>query len=382
MNAAPARRGQPVAMLGLLLAGWVAARAVIVAAVPDSAGLVWQLGGIDGLPSSPALPGGDRPGLLPPEAPLVAAAGSHDLTPAETVRPPLLPFAAPAHLAETPDAPPAPPTQAPRPHTAFEPVPAPIAAGHLMLWMAGIARLAENGIGLPPRDDAPVVERPGSITSRWSGDGWLLLRRGGAPGLAAGAGLATYGASQAGAVIRYRLVPSSPLRPAAYLRATAALGQVHDRELAAGLSARPLARLPVTVAAEVRLADRAGPSRLRPAVLAYTELPAFALPAGLRGETYAQAGYVGGSNATAFADGQLRVDRHLTGAGPAEVRGGGGVWGGIQKGAARLDVGPGVSLGLPMGSSASARLALDWRFRVAGDARPGPGPALTLSAGF
>jgi hypothetical protein len=28
------------------------------------------------------------------------------------------------------------------------------------------------------------------------------------------------------------------------------------------------------------------------------------------------------------------------------------------------------------------RLAIDWRFRVAGEAKPGPGPALTLAAGF
>jgi len=61
---------------------------------------------------------------------------------------------------------------------------------------------------------------------------------------------------------------------------------------------------------------------------------------------------------------------------------GGGVWGGAQKGAARLDIGPSATMTIGLGESAAARLGLDWRFRVAGDAAPASGPALTLSAGF
>jgi hypothetical protein len=64
------------------------------------------------------------------------------------------------------------------------------------------------------------------------------------------------------------------------------------------------------------------------------------------------------------------------------VRAGAGAWGGAQKGASRLDLGPAATMGLGLGASASARLALDWRFRVTGDAAPSSGPALTLSAGF
>lgn len=56
--------------------------------------------------------------------------------------------------------------------------------------------------------------------------------------------------------------------------------------------------------------------------------------------------------------------------------------GGAQKGAARLDVGPAASAAVGLGESGGARLAVDWRFRVAGSAAPKSGPALTLSAGF
>ena len=37
---------------------------------------------------------------------------------------------------------------------------------------------------------------------------------------------------------------------------------------------------------------------------------------------------------------------------------------------------------MPLGKGLFGRAAVDWRFRVAGDADPGSGPALTLSAGF
>jgi len=67
--------------------------------------------------------------------------------------------------------------------------------------------------------------------------------------------------------------------------------------------------------------------------------------------------------------------------GKARVAVGGGVWGGAQRGASRVDAGPTATLVLSSGR-ANLRASLDYRFRVAGDARPGDGPALTLSASF
>lgn len=222
---------------------------------------------------------------------------------------------------------------------------------------------------------------PPGPDSRWSADAWLLVRRGGGAAPAGGFAPATYGASQAGGVLRYRLAPG-PHRPAAYARASAALNGSREREGALGLSARPLAGLPLVAAVEGRVYSRPGATRLRPAGFVYTELPPLRLPAGLRGELYGQAGYVGGDFATAFADGQLRVERRILRLKRGELRAGGGVWGGAQKGASRLDVGPSVTWALPIGGSAGARLAIDWRWRVGGDAAPASGPAMTLSAGF
>jgi hypothetical protein len=123
-------------------------------------------------------------------------------------------------------------------------------------------------------------------------------------------------------------------------------------------------------------------SEVRPAAFAVTELPPARLPLGFRAELYAQAGYVGGRFATAFADGQVRVDRQVVPIGEnAELRVGGAVSGGAQKHAERLDVGPSAAVSFRLGE-ANSRLALDYRFRVAGDAEPRSGPALTFSAGF
>ena len=67
--------------------------------------------------------------------------------------------------------------------------------------------------------------------------------------------------------------------------------------------------------------------------------------------------------------------------GPIQLRLGAGAWGGAQQGASRMDIGPSASVGLA-GGHTSARIAVDWRFRVAGDAAPSSGPALTVAAGF
>ncbi|MGX7896671.1 hypothetical protein [Tsuneonella sp. HG222] len=152
---------------------------------------------------------------------------------------------------------------------------------------------------------------------------------------------------------------------------------------ALGLSVRPFATISMRAAAEVRISDTAAGSEVRPAAYAVTELPPLSLPGGWQAEAYAQAGYVGGRFATGFVDGQARLDRKILSPGMegAELRAGLAAWGGAQKGAARLDIGPTASLGFRLGDARS-RLAVDYRFRVAGEAEPKSGPAVTLSAGF
>ncbi len=220
---------------------------------------------------------------------------------------------------------------------------------------------------------------------RWSADGWLLLR--GAGGDAAQApGAASYGASQAGAVLRYRLGDGGANNPYAYMRASSAINAPgSDREAAVGLGIRPFAGLPLRALAEVRAQDSSvGSLRVRPVVAVITELPWQELPLGMRGEVYAQGGYVGGREGTAFFDAQALVDRPVGGLLPqaTELRIGAGVWAGGQRDAVRVDIGPRVTLGVNVGARSSGRVALDWRFRVGGNARPGSGPALTVASSF
>lgn len=218
-----------------------------------------------------------------------------------------------------------------------------------------------------------------SAQDRWSADGWLLLRRDTSTPIPAGR--PSYGRSQAGAVLRYGFAPSSPHRPQAYLRASAALAGAREQEVALGLSARPLPGAPLRLAVEARASETVSASELRLAAYAVTELPAFRLPFGVRGEVYAQGGYVGGEFATLFVDGQIRADRTIGRIGNTELSFGAGAWGGAQKGSERVDAGPTAAATFRIGKG-FGRIAADYRFRIAGEAEPSSGPALTLSAGF
>ena len=86
---------------------------------------------------------------------------------------------------------------------------------------------------------------------------------------------------------------------------------------------------------------------------------------------------VGGRYRTAFADGQLRITRAVIGEGRFRASLGAGAWGGAQKFTERLDVGPTLSIDL-----APVRLSVDYRIKIAGNAAPGDGLAVTLSTGF
>lgn len=234
-----------------------------------------------------------------------------------------------------------------------------------------------------PEAPAPIPLSPGrseGTEDRWSADMWMLARK--ESPLPMASGRPVYGGSQAGAVLRYRIAPESGHRPLAYLRASTAMGAVRESEIALGVGARPLAGIPIVVAAEARgFRSASGRKSFRPAALAYTELPPFALPMGFNGEAYLQGGYVSGTYKTAFIDGQFRADRKIAQFAGARVRLGVGVWGGAQKGASRLDVGPGASAMVNIWGAPS-RVSLDWRFRLLGDAEPKSGPALTISSGF
>lgn len=210
--------------------------------------------------------------------------------------------------------------------------------------------------GLPPQPE------PGR-SSRWSASGWAIVRDGG------GGSLLTplLGGSQAGVRVAYRLDDSG--RIAMFARAATPLKN-GPAELAAGAQWRPT-RAPVTVYAEVRATD----GQAYPAVGLFGG-GAVALPARFRLEGYGQAGLIDRDGISGFGDAQVRVVRPI---GPIEA--GAGAWGAAQRGASRVDIGP--SLALPIAADPlSLRVTLDWRHRVAGNARPDSGPVLSLGADF
>jgi hypothetical protein len=224
--------------------------------------------------------------------------------------------------------------------------------------------------GAPQVPSGPLLLpiRPASVTSPWSLSGWLLVRREqGAATLAPGG---TLGGSQAGARLSYALGSRVSLSARAYLP----LRRPAGAEAAAGVDWRPLPALPLNLLADYRQPlGREG--RAAFSLTAYGGASRVLTPR-LRVDLYGQAGVLGLKARDLFVDGSLRLARRI---GPVEL--GAGAWGAAQPGAARLDAGPSLSWHLPI-RRANLRLQADWRFRLAGEAAPRSGPALTLASDF
>lgn len=235
---------------------------------------------------------------------------------------------------------------------------------------------------MPPT--APAVPASGQpfwiqrSPTDWSISGWVYLREGSgrAPaGVVAGSQL---GGSQAGLRLARGIADSGRLR--AYVRATMAIDRPAQRELAVGTAFAPVRHLPVDLAIEQRVAaGREGRTAL--AVMATGGVSEVPLPAGFRLDTYVQAGIVGARRRDGFADGAVVIDHDLGPDGTSPVRLGMVAAGAVQPGVARIDAGPRLTLRLPEVGEGS-RIALDWRQRIAGHARPESGLALTLAADF
>lgn len=258
------RRGQPVVMLALVLGGWSLLRAATwvspfalpVVGLPEVA--------VTSPPVAKPVARGMVDQASAPVAPSVAA--PVPVAPWPMLRPP----APPVELL-------APPVAAPVAGSSSQRM----AAGHAMLMAAGFAHMQlppqlaawfnarspgapvsapaaepiERRAGLLPAPPlSPAAPAAARRASRWTADGWLLWRDDTTTPLSSGR--PSYGRSQVGAVARFSLAPESGHRPQAYLRAAAALQGAREEEAALGLSARPLAGVPVRVAAELRVSQR------------------------------------------------------------------------------------------------------------------------------
>lgn len=236
---------------------------------------------------------------------------------------------------------------------------------------------------LPPQRSTP--SNPGK-PSRWSLDAWAFWRQGSNAAPVSQGRVPIYGASQVGTLLQYRVAALAARDPRLYVRGYHALVSDGESELALGASIRPVVALPLRMAGELRYTDAALTNELRPSAYVVTELPPMRLPYGAQLEAYGQAGWVGGASSTPFADGQATVTREVDAVSDATGEAlhfsfGAGAWGGAQNGAQRLDVGPTMRFDLTLGE-VPARISVDWRERVGGQAGPDSGVAATLSTRF
>ncbi len=347
------RGASPLRFLGLVLGGWMCGRILFLA--PN-----WVTEAAVAEPGSPAVlaeaaPNLPSPALAPasvtePPAPApVAASKPTTFAVEQSWRQPLV-GGRPVRLAE----------QAALPFTSTSP--AQLLEPVAPLGPAQASRLFPAAVPQTPLAATPAL-------NRWSLSTWAHVRRGSGGQLATGG---TLGGSQVGARATYALSQ----RLAISARLYSPLSRASGAEAALGVEVQPLAAVPVRVLTERRQAiGRDGRSAL--ALLAHGGVSERPLPGGLRLDAYAQAGVVGLRSRDGFVDGALRVGLPLG----DKINLGIGAWGAAQPGASRVDVGPHASYRLPL-LGGSARISADWRVRVGGDARPGSGPALTLSTDF
>ena len=359
-------------VLGLTLAGWIGVRAMTLGLVPGAD--LFLIGRSEAQPApirTTAFPPLDPPGgyadaswPLAAPAPMPAPypfpypmAQRTTAVPVYYPAPAYPAYASPVPIAGLADLASGPAFQsAPQfaawPTSPFSPLPAP----------GGQSTVAVPG------QSSPTFVQP--KTDRIQLTAWSLLR--GRQGVTVSpqslAPGGTLGGSQAGARLTYVITPQL----AASLRATSPVGG-SGGEVAAGIKVTPIASIPIALTAE-----------RRQAIGRFGGRNAFALflEGGLYQQRlwnfdldgYAQAGIVGVRERAYFADGGFTLSRPLY----RNFSGGFGVWGGVQPGLYRIDAGPRISMRV----RGNMRVHLDWRQRVAGNALPRSGPALTLAGDF
>jgi hypothetical protein len=230
----------------------------------------------------------------------------------------------------------------------------------------------------PHRTSTAVLPVTGKTTSRLSLNMYAFWRDEGSQGLAP---LAQYGGSQLGLVASYRL-GNTTKAPALFARASGALDIFQSAEAAAGVRWQPTRKIPISLAVERRFRHESDD-----AVAAYLfgGWSSDQLPVGAELSVYGQAGIVradrGPKKIDHFYDGQVRLERRVLNAGKVHLTVGGGAWAGGQSGVNRTDAGPTAAVNFGLGQT-SFRLSADYRFRMAGNATPPSGPAITLSASY
>ncbi|MEO5493082.1 MAG: hypothetical protein ABIR08_03545 [Sphingomonas sp.] len=213
--------------------------------------------------------------------------------------------------------------------------------------VAGAAAAPPQSVLAPP---PAILATTSPSANRWSASAWLVLRDG--RGIAAGLGGGQLGGSQAGLRLAYTV---DKARRVAIVGRVATPLKGLGREAAIGVEWRPTA-LPIRLVAEYRVAFDGGANGPAAGVIAGTGPAPLAM--GFDLETYGQAGVVRRHRAEPFAEGAARLSRRMFAIGGAKVDLGLGGWGGAQRGAQRLDVGPSLGVRIPVAGKA-IRASLD-----------------------
>ena len=215
------------------------------------------------------------------------------------------------------------------------------------------------------------------INRRWSGDAYVLFRDAGViPGAAASPVL---GSGQSGSSIAFTPDPLANRPVAAIARIFAAHGRdnrIDGATAQAAIGIRWQLRSGISVAVERLIPIGRFTSadwNLRIAAGGERRLGLVYF------EAYGEGGARG--NGDVYAGGQVRAEVPVGTLLGLKLGAGPGIWSSIQTGpttVSRVDLGVGVAGRLP----ARAAVNVDWRWRVAGNAAPVSGPAVTVSMAF
>jgi hypothetical protein len=201
---------------------------------------------------------------------------------------------------------------------------------------------------------------------------WALLRsqQTGVAGSHSLAPEGQLGASQAGARLAYNFTRQI----SATFRTSSEVGR-RGGEVAAGARIQPALAIPLWLTVERRQRiGRYGDGRSAFAMFLEGGIYQHPMPWRSSLDAYFQGGLVGLRSRDYFVDGALTLTRPVY----RQFSAGFGIWGGAQPGLYRFDAGPRVTMRVRN----NVRVHFDWRQRLAGNARPGSGPAITMAGDF
>jgi hypothetical protein len=359
--------------LAIALIGWTGLRAATLGIIPGAE--IFQI------ERSEAKPPPIVPTQFPPIDPVQPAVAASAIAPygviygqpypiSLAVRPVALPVYYAAAASAAPTTPARFTTVLPEPRPQFyAPIPA------LDEWP--LSRIAATS--MPPLRSSvvsPAQSLPAALhksgIDRLQLTAWALLRsqQMGIAGSQSLASAGSLGASQTGARLTYNFTRQI----AASFRSSSTVGR-RGGEVAAGVRVQPVARLPLWVTAERRQqVGRYGGGRRAFALFFEAGVYERPMPWRFALDSYLEAGVVGLRRRDRFIDGSLALTRPVY----KQFSAGFGLWGGAQPGLYRVDAGPRVTMRVRN----NLRVHVDWRQRLAGNAAPGSGPAITLAGDF